>query len=248
MFQITDFDVAPGVIDTDYISPAEILVGPINEIEQVGMIRCCSCGNVIGGSATRVYKNLQDKINNYRHSTRSNPSEELHAQFFREAQAAEPSIANLCCTNLIESRPRIAEPPDTYILRHIDGQELLNSDNKYLARRGNIILETFDHQEYNPYSYSINKLNSSISDLQLLEDLEIQEISKEYRIPKKPKTFGVLEKYPIMPEITPADGFVLESLDLFSSVRGKYIVYGTAHTGLKGFEVPVTRATSVIAR
>ena len=248
MFQLTDIDVAPDVIDTDYISPAEIVVPPMNEIEQVGMIRCCSCGNVIGGSATRVYNNLRDKINNYRHSTKSNPSEELHAQFFREAQAAEPSIGNLCCTNLIESRPRIAEPPDAYILRHIDGQELLNSDNKQLARRGNIILETFDPQPYNPYAYSLNKLSSSPSDLQALEDLETQEISKEYRISKKPKIFTLLERYPVMPEFTPADGFILENPDLFATVRGRYIVYGTAHTGLKGFEVPVTRITSVIAR
>jgi len=98
MFKLTDFDVAPDVIDTDYISPAEILVPPTNEVEQVGMIRCCSCGNVIGGTATRIYDNLRDKINNYRHLTKSNPPEDLHAQFLREAEAAEPSISNLCCT------------------------------------------------------------------------------------------------------------------------------------------------------
>ena len=248
MFKLTDWDLSPPEgYSTNYVSSAEILVPPINQIEQVGMVRCCSCGGVISGAASRIYDNLQAKINRHRHLTKSEPSETLHAQFLHEAEMAEPSVSNLCCTNLVESRPRISEPPDSYILRNIDDEEELLK-RKRTARKGNTIIETFDPQPYNPYTYLLDTIRvEDPDDPQLLEDAEIQKLTKELTVPRKAKVISLIERYPAMPTFTEEDEFQEESPDLFAPVRGKYIVYGTSNTGLRGMEVPVIRSTSIYA-
>lgn len=243
MYCILEEDFIEDVPDEDdYISSVEVHRSMIDEFEEIGVPRC-SCRKILN-EAPRIYEKIRLKANEIFYRTGARITEDEYAEAMNTAIAEEPKITSVCCKGMIESLPRITEPPNPFIPRYIEDQEeLLQAERT--ARYGNIILRRFNPEPYNPYTYKLDRLVSPTEDEQDREDFELKALQSESNVIK---TTVTVEKYPGMPPFEDNDEFEEESPDLFATVKGKYIVYGIASTGIKGYEVPVIRSTQISAR
>ena len=246
MYRLNEKDFlleTPG--DEEYVSSSEIHRSVVAEFEEIGMPRCVCRKVLVEGP--RIHEKIRITAAKILKKTGLKMTEDDYAVAMKEAIASEPGLVSTCCIGLIESTPRFFEPPNKCIVRYIEGQETLLKEKEIpdTERQGNIIIKRIEPELYNPYTFEFESIAELTDEQQAEEDMEIRQLRAES---KMVQTIVTVEKYPGMPFIDPQDGFQEESPDLFETIKGKYIVYGIASTGIKGFEVPVIRSTQIFAR
>lgn len=241
--------------------------------DMLPFVRCPGCGKVINSQSTIARQALDELQAERQHDTGHGMDTDYYNSVIGDV-IKKSGLSKGCCTMDIIEQMVIPKRP-TYIDRYIQDAGTVGNIKKTSIGNietvavGNVKIEYIsgpDRKSYNPYSFNIRDLASSInapefesedsesddSDSQDSSDPPITKIMQsaaQTRIARY-KLKETLNKdiYPSMPEIDSTfeeETYFKESVLMQS---GKMVVAGLIRTGVPNYESVLIKGTSVIAR